>query len=115
MKIQWNFILALLFALIVAIFAVINVESVRIDYLFGTAEIPLILIILGSALLGGFVTGSFGLVRSYKLQKQIKSLTKEKNALEKALQEKTTSEIKKDKQTDNNKLEKTESEKIKKD
>lgn len=113
MKIQWNFILALLFALIVAIFAVINVDSVQIDYLFGTAKIPLILIILGSALLGGFITGSFGLVRSYKLQKQIKSLTKEKAALEKSLVEKDTIKIEKVDQKKDDNPEKVENEKPK--
>lgn len=113
LKIQWNFILALLFALIVAIFAVINVDSVQIDYLFGTANIPLILIILSSALLGGFITGSFGLVRSYKLQKQIKSLTKEKAALEKALEEKSAIKMEKTEQKKDDKLEKADNEKPK--
>lgn len=113
MKIQWNFILALLFALIVAIFAVINVDSVQIDYLFGTARIPLILIILGSALLGGFITGSFGFVRSYKLQKQIKLLTKEKAALEKLAAEKAAIKSEKTDQKKDNKLEKEENEKSK--
>lgn len=50
---QWTIIFALLFTLIVAIFAVINVRAVEVDYLFGTAEWPLILVILGSVLIGG--------------------------------------------------------------
>lgn len=58
MEFQWNLILALLFALIVAIFAVVNVKPVLVDYVFGTAELPLILIILSSALLGGLIVGS---------------------------------------------------------
>lgn len=113
MKIQWNFILALLFALIVAVFAVINVDSVEIDYLFGTARIPLILIILGSTLLGGFITGSFGLVRSYKLQKQIKTLTKGKATLEKVIEEKAAIKSEKTELKKEENKEKTESEKPK--
>ncbi|MEC1242199.1 DUF1049 domain-containing protein, partial [Bacillus paralicheniformis] len=39
---QWTLIAALIFTLIVAVFAVINVEPVKVDFLFGTAEWPLI-------------------------------------------------------------------------
>lgn len=35
---QWTIIFALIFTLIVAIFAVINVRSVEVDYLFGRSE-----------------------------------------------------------------------------
>ncbi|WP_010281995.1 LapA family protein [Bacillus timonensis] len=77
MKFQWNLILGLLFALIVAIFAVVNVDSVRVNFVFGYTEIPLILIILGSALLGGLIVGMFGILRQYKQQRQIKKLEKE--------------------------------------
>ncbi|QXG62950.1 DUF1049 domain-containing protein, partial [Bacillus spizizenii] len=49
---QWTIIFALIFTLIVAIFAVINVRSVEVDYLFGRSEWPLILVILGSVLMG---------------------------------------------------------------
>ncbi len=77
LKFQWNLILGLLFALIVAIFAVVNVDSVRVNFVFGYTEIPLILIILGSALLGGLIVGMFGILRQYKQQRQIKKLEKE--------------------------------------
>ncbi|MCQ6274813.1 DUF1049 domain-containing protein [Bacillus sp. V3B] len=87
MKFQWNLILALLFALIVAIFAVVNVEPVLVDYVFGTTELPLVLIILSSALLGGFIVGSIGLFRNFMLQRQVKLLTKEKTQLEEKAQE----------------------------
>ncbi len=77
LRFQWNLILGLLFALIVAIFAVVNVDSVRVNYVFGYSEIPLILIILGSALLGGLIVGMFGILRQYRQQRQIKKLEKE--------------------------------------
>jgi lipopolysaccharide assembly protein A len=82
LKIQWTLILALIFALIVAIFAVVNVEPVQVDYIFGTTETPLIIVILGSALLGGFILGSIGLYRNFLLQRKIRILTKEKAQLE---------------------------------
>ncbi|OEH91495.1 LapA family protein [Bacillus solimangrovi] len=82
MKVQWNLLLALVFALIVAVFAVINVESVTVNYAFGTAEWPLVLVILCSALLGGLIIGSTGLIRLYKVQRQVKLLHREKTQLE---------------------------------
>ncbi|RFB19331.1 DUF1049 domain-containing protein [Bacillus sp. HNG] len=74
MRFQWNLILGLLFALIVAIFAVVNVDSVKVNFVLGYTEIPLILIILGSALLGGLIVGMFGILRQYKQQRHIKRL-----------------------------------------
>ncbi|QSS99073.1 DUF1049 domain-containing protein [Pontibacillus sp. ALD_SL1] len=75
MKGQKNFILALVFALIVAIFAVFNVDAVEVNYLFGTGQAPLILIILGSVLMGGLIAGIFGTVRNYQLQRDNRALT----------------------------------------
>jgi putative membrane protein len=77
MRIQWTLILALVFALFTAIFAVFNVNEVRFNYLVGEADVPLILIILGSTLLGGLIIGSFGIVRQYQLQKKIRLLQHE--------------------------------------
>lgn len=74
MKIQWSLILALLFALIIAVFAVINVDPVPVNLLFASVTLPLILLILGSTLLGGIVVGSYGIYRGYRLQREIKKL-----------------------------------------
>lgn len=74
MKLQWTLILALIFALITAVFAVINVEPVPVNLLFNTIEIPLILLILGCTLLGGIIVGSFGIFRGYRLQREVKQL-----------------------------------------
>lgn len=71
---QWSIILALLFTLVVAIFAVINVEPVKVDYLFGASEWPLILVILGSVLMGAVIMAAVGLVQISKLKKEIKGL-----------------------------------------
>ncbi|MGF2617215.1 DUF1049 domain-containing protein [Rossellomorea vietnamensis] len=81
MKIQWNLILGLIFALIVAIFAVINVDPVRVNYLFGEAQWPLILVIIGSVLMGGLIIGSVGLFRIYVIQRKLKALQKENDRL----------------------------------
>jgi lipopolysaccharide assembly protein A len=81
MKGQWTLILAFIFALVIAAFAVINVEPVEVDYLFGTAMWPLILIILGSVLMGGFIVASVGLLRMITLQRQVKKLERENTLL----------------------------------
>ncbi|WP_456278156.1 LapA family protein [Bacillus sp. AK128] len=87
MKGQWTLIIALVFALIVAIFAVINVNPVSVDYLFGTASWPLILVILGSAAMGAFAVGAAGLFRVLLLQKRVRQLQKENEQLKKKVNE----------------------------
>ncbi|KGX84357.1 LapA family protein [Pontibacillus marinus] len=82
MKSQSGFILALVFALIVAIFAVINVDSVEVNYLFGTGQAPLILVILGSVLMGGLIVGVFGTIQNYKLKRTNRSLQRKIQELE---------------------------------
>ncbi|AYC29723.1 LapA family protein [Paenisporosarcina cavernae] len=77
MKFQWSLLMALLFAVIVAIFAVMNVDTVPVNYAFGTAEWPLILVILGSALLGALISGSVAIFRSFVLQRKVNQLEKE--------------------------------------
>ncbi|MGF7045811.1 putative integral membrane protein [Paenibacillus sp. DS2015] len=82
MKMQWSLIAGLLFALLTAIFAVINVNSVEVNLMFNVVHIPLIVLILGCTLIGGIIVGSYGIFRQYRLQKEIKRLTKQLEQLE---------------------------------
>lgn len=77
MKGQGMLISAFLFALVIAVFAVINVEAVQVNFLFAKTTTPLILVILVSTLLGGLTVGSFGIVRQIRLQRTIKALEKQ--------------------------------------
>ncbi|WP_277678953.1 LapA family protein [Gracilibacillus dipsosauri] len=77
MKGQTYIIVTVVFALIIAIFAVINVEPVEVNYLFGTGRAPLILIILISVLMGVVVTATVGLFRLRRANKEIKRLRSE--------------------------------------
>ncbi|MBX0358832.1 lipopolysaccharide assembly LapA domain-containing protein [Halobacillus sp. Nhm2S1] len=77
MKGQSYLILAFIFALVIAIFAVINVDPVQVNYLFGSGEAPLILVILISVLLGGLATASAGALRYYRLKKENSRLKSE--------------------------------------
>jgi putative membrane protein len=77
-KLQWYVILGIVFALIVAIFAVVNVDQVDVNYVFGTAHWPLILVILGSVAMGGIIVGSVMAVRIISLTKQLKEIRNER-------------------------------------
>lgn len=80
MKIQWTFVVGLIFALIIAIFATVNVDSVQVNYVFGEARWPLILIILGSVLIGFIISFCFSVFRMYGSKKQTKAVQKELEA-----------------------------------
>lgn len=82
MKQQWAIILSILFAILIAFFAVLNVESVRVNYLFGTAQLPLILIILFTAFLGAAISGFMAMLKSIRTNRQINELKKEITAKE---------------------------------
>ncbi|WP_166242758.1 LapA family protein [Paenibacillus turpanensis] len=74
MKIQWTMLFALVFALLIGIFAVVNVDPVPVRFVFGESMVPLILVILGSALFGGIVVGLFGIIRQYRMSRKIRTL-----------------------------------------
>ncbi|MGM9928258.1 MAG: lipopolysaccharide assembly LapA domain-containing protein [Bacillus sp. (in: firmicutes)] len=77
MKGQGLYIVGIIFTLIVAIFAVLNVDKVEVNYLFGRSEWPLILIIVGSFLIGSVIAGIISSWKITSLKKQVKMLTKE--------------------------------------
>ncbi|ANU25617.1 LapA family protein [Planococcus versutus] len=77
MKLQWLLLIGLIFAVIIAVFAVVNVDDVPVNYVFGEAEWPLILVILASALLGFLLSSVLAIMRNYQLQRKIKTLQKE--------------------------------------
>lgn len=69
-------ILAFVFALIIALFAVFNVESVEVNFLFVKTHAPLILVILISTLFGGLTVGALGIFRIFVLQRKLKQYEK---------------------------------------
>ncbi|MEZ0481148.1 lipopolysaccharide assembly LapA domain-containing protein [Planococcus sp. SSTMD024] len=78
MKLQWLVLLAFVFAVLITIFAVVNVDTVPVNFVFGTADWPLILVILASALMGFLLSGSVALAKIYSLQKDMKAMQKGK-------------------------------------
>ncbi|MCK6256518.1 lipopolysaccharide assembly protein LapA domain-containing protein [Fictibacillus sp. KIGAM418] len=74
MKAQGYLIFGLLFALLIAVFAVVNGNDVEFNYIFGTVKWPLVLIILGSAAFGGLTVGFFGILKVVQLRKKVRRL-----------------------------------------
>lgn len=63
---QLTYILALLFAMVVAIFALLNAQPVTVDFIFNEFQISLALVILVSAFAGAVILGFLGIFRQVK-------------------------------------------------
>jgi uncharacterized integral membrane protein len=77
MRKQWNLLLVLIFILIVVLLSVANVDSVAFNFLFGTAKLPLIVVIIISVLIGVILVGSFTYLKIYRQQRRIRQLERE--------------------------------------
>lgn len=84
---QVGVILALVFSLIIAVFAILNNEPVVINYLFNTVEVSAVIVILGSAVSGAIVVFLLGVYRQIKLVVKMRGLTAEVQEREKELKE----------------------------
>lgn len=76
---QFKLLIIILFAFLVAIFAVSNPQSASL-YFFGKKIIPeisMVIIVLGSVLMGVILTAILGFLSQAKLKNQISKLTKE--------------------------------------
>ncbi|GAA0457058.1 LapA family protein [Alkalibacillus silvisoli] len=81
MKQQTWIILTIAFTIIIAVFAVINVDSVPVDFLIIETEAPLILVILLSVLLGALLVAGVSFSKFYQLQREIRQLKSELDPL----------------------------------
>ncbi len=88
MKTQWSLIVALLFSLLIAVFAIVNNEVVRVNYLFGSMDISLVLLILGSAAAGAVIMVFLSLVRHVRVGFEVRDLKKKIRLLEEDLEAK---------------------------
>ncbi len=79
-------VLALLFSLLIAVVAMVNSETVTVNYLLGEANVSLIVLILASASAGALTVGSLSLFRSIQSQLKFRSLrhqqTEQQNRVE---------------------------------
>ncbi|WP_431027316.1 LapA family protein [Lysinibacillus sp. LZ02] len=93
MKIQWTILAGLLFALMIAVFAYVNIEKVSVNYVFGKAEWPLIFIVLGSAFIGMFISACFSAVRLFAMKYKLNQLKNELHTMDRKLTEKNAEYI----------------------
>lgn len=84
---QFSIIVALIFSVIIAIFALANSQTVLINYLFGKAEVSAVIVILCSAVSGAFVIFLFNLVRQIKTSLRLRGLRNEIKLLEEKVKE----------------------------
>ncbi|WP_018658669.1 LapA family protein [Allofustis seminis] len=77
MKNQWQLVIALILSLLVAALAVLNVAPVPINLGFQIIELPLIILILGTLLVGVLVTALFSTFKIYKEHRKIQKLDQE--------------------------------------
>lgn len=89
MKGQTYVIISIILIILVAVFAVTNVDAVEVNYLFWVIESPLILVILFSVLMGGLLVGTAASVRLYQLKKENKELQKKLNQTQRLPSEKS--------------------------
>ena len=80
---QFYILLALVFALLVAIFALQNASPVGVQFFFWKLDISLVLIILGSAVLGAVTMFLLGLARERRQAWEISQLRQEIQTLKK--------------------------------
>ncbi|WP_097028476.1 LapA family protein [Clostridium peptidivorans] len=79
---DWRFILSLIFALVVAIFALQNAETVNISFLLMDLSISQALVIFISAIFGAATVMMLSIIRWIKLKSKIKSSLKTITLLE---------------------------------
>lgn len=105
---QLGFILSLVFAIVVTVFAIQNADSVLINFLFAEVEVSQALVIFISAALGAIIVTILGIIRQFKfklkikeLNKKIKNLEEEKDIFEKRIEEISGCELKVENETIN--------------
>ncbi|WP_161979187.1 lipopolysaccharide assembly protein LapA domain-containing protein [Streptococcus sp. S784/96/1] len=71
-----------------ALLSIANIQSVTVNYLFGTFNLPLILLILLSVGLGMFIQFLLGFFKNMSLRQEIKKLKEEQVKVKDTLTEK---------------------------
>jgi len=80
----WRFILSLGFSIIIALFAIANAGSVRVNFIFAVYEVSQAIVILVSAIVGAVIVMLLSIVKNIKLNMKINN------------QEKTIAELQKE-------------------
>lgn len=89
---QKNVVVILLFAIVIALFAILNAGAIPVNLIFAKVQISAALVILISAAIGAIIVYSFDAIALFKHKKQAKEADKKALALQEQLT-KTTSEL----------------------
>jgi len=84
---QVTYILALLFALIVAIFAIQNAQPVTVDFMFNEFQVSLALVILVSVFAGAIILGFLGIFRQIRTGLKTREMASKIKKLEEQLKD----------------------------
>ncbi|OJG81534.1 hypothetical protein RV10_GL002773 [Enterococcus pallens] len=88
LKTQWKVILGFLLVLIIVIFAVLNNQEVPVNFGFSKLYGPLILVIIGSAIIGALVVFLTSSTTMFQQKRQVKQLQSQIEEFETNNQEK---------------------------
>ena len=80
-KNQFLFVVGLVFAVIISVFAITNADPVEINLLFTTFQASQALLVFLSAAAGAIIVVSLGLIRHLKLTGQLRNMRKENDKL----------------------------------
>lgn len=79
---DWRFLVSLVFAVIIAVFAIGNSNDVVVNFIFAEYELSQAVVILISAMFGALVVAFLGIIRQVKSNLRIRNLGKEIDRLE---------------------------------
>ena len=79
---QKGFVIILILALIIGIFAITNSGVVTVDFIFAEVELSQAIVIFICVLLGAIIASLFGFIRQMSLKKEIKELKTMNNSLQ---------------------------------
>ncbi|KRM72580.1 LapA family protein [Lacticaseibacillus brantae] len=81
MKNQQRLIIGLVLSLVLVVFAILNGQAVEVNFFGAKASWPLILVIVGSVILGALITFLVSTSTASQMKKQIKQLQAERDDL----------------------------------
>ncbi len=76
-NLEVKFIISLIFAVVVAIFAIQNAGSIEVKFFFANFRISQAVVILGSAIIGAIISLLLGLIKQIKHKRMVKQLSQE--------------------------------------
>ena len=77
MKKQWSTVLVIFLVFIVVIFAVLNVDPVNINFGFTVLEVPLVIVIIGTLLIGVLIAVTWSTTIIMKERSKLKKVNQE--------------------------------------